>query len=249
MARVFDDSTANFLQTASAPLTSYPCTFALWIWPNTSTSDGMPIAITSTNSNNDGFWVYQNPSDKIVCNTADDGVQSTASASSASVNIDAWNHIAGTYTTSPSHQGWLNGVANPERTDTKTTFTAVPNNLTVGIKGRTPPGGNPYDGNLAWPCVWDVKLTDAEIVTLSKGAHPYSVRPESIINFWGDIHGTGDEPPTIGSLTLTENGTVAAAESPLTTFGSVGMVTVNTGAAGGTAPLFLYHNRHHNLAA
>jgi len=249
MARVFDHLAVNRLTTSSAPTTSYPVTFAAWIKPRIS-KEGIVMSIMSTATSNDGFWIYQDANNLNKINTADAGNQATVSASIAGATNGVWNHVAGTYTNSPSHQGWLNGTASAEQTDTKTTFSNAPDSFAVGIKNNSvPANSNAYDGNISWPCIWDVKLTDAEIVSLSNGAHPYSVRPESIINFWGDLHGTGDESPTIGSLTLTETGTVTAAQSPLLPIGAVGMVRSGTGAAGGTAPLFLYHNRHHNRAA
>lgn len=49
---------------------------------------------------------------------------------------------------------------------------------------RTGSVNNPYNGSMADQALWGVALTTAEIVALSKGARPYTVRPASLLGYW-----------------------------------------------------------------
>jgi hypothetical protein len=47
------------------------------------------------------------------------------------------------------------------------------------------------DGRMDHATIWDVQLTDAEFAALAAGAHPFGVRPASLIAYWPLWIGTG----------------------------------------------------------
>ena len=50
--------------------------------------------------------------------------------------------------------------------------------------------------------VWNVQLSQAEVVALSKGAHPMAIRPSALRHFW-PLHTDGRDLRSGKTLTLT----------------------------------------------
>jgi len=212
MARSFDDNEANYLMATSAPLTSYPATLFAWLKTADNINGSQILNVMNNAGPNNGFWMFHSTSGTLNINTGDDDVNSTPSISAASFTNGVWYNVAATFTDDPTHQGWLDGVASPEQTDTKTTFTATPDRVGVGVESGSP-FTNPFDGDISWPCIWDVKLGDGAIKYLAEGNHPRLIYPESIVWYCGSMEGTGNETDLIGSADLIETGTVGNASS------------------------------------
>jgi hypothetical protein len=115
---------------------------------------------------------------------------------------DTWHHAAAVFLSTTSRSAYLDGGGK----GTNTTAVAEPAYDRTGI-GRlmdsTPSNG--FMGGIIWPAIWNVALTDAEIVRLADGVHPATVRPENLI-LW-DFQGKDVERDLLGYYPLTRSGT------------------------------------------
>lgn len=113
----------------------------------------------------------------------------------ATVANNEWHHVAGTFETS-SRTPYLNGVAG--NTNTTNIGTQLPFNLLL-IGARYGPGlGLYFNGDIADLGVWNVILTNSEIVSLAQGATCNKVRPQNLIFY----------APLIRNLQDTKNGRI-----------------------------------------
>lgn len=110
--------------------------------------------------------------------------------------VGAWAHVAGRKNgvTATSAQMFLNGAADVAGTSTS----AIPdtaNDFRVGTDQNL--ASPSFDGAVAEVCVWNVALTDAEILALARGANPFLVRPAGIGGYfplWGANGAAAGEP-------------------------------------------------------
>jgi hypothetical protein len=120
-------------------------------------------------------------------------------------SLNTWNHAAGVFTTTNSRTAYLNGGG--KSTDTTTGgLQNIFNRINFGARVRTsttPDAGTYYNGKLAEIGIWDVALTDAEILTLASGVKPTSVRPQSLISYIPIIRTVIDH---IDDGTITQSG-------------------------------------------
>jgi len=156
-------------------------------------------------------------------------------------------HLAGVWSGTSSRTIYADGVIGTPESSTRTPSGV--DTVSIGNSADSTPVGA-MNGRAMWPCVWDIALTTAEIAQLAAGVHPYLIHPESILHFWGDMHGTGTETDLIGAGDLTETGTIESAETVvLLPLGGPRFVVSEIAAAGGTTPPLFYHHSHHNRAA
>lgn len=126
--------------------------------------------------------------------------------STTSITTGAWHHCAGVFASTTSRSVHLDGVNENSGTTSVGDLASV-NSTAVGILRRSTLS-LPMDGKVAWPAIWNAALTDEEIASLARGAHPITVRPHSLI--WFPDLRTGRN--LVGPLHhLAETGTVAVA--------------------------------------
>lgn len=77
---------------------------------------------------------------------------------------------------------YQNGVK-PSLTKVGSTFWGTVSSVSMHIGNRPSDSARVWDGMLAYFCMWDVSLTDAEHEALHAGALPYAIRPESIVRY------------------------------------------------------------------
>ncbi|HEY3486147.1 MAG TPA: hypothetical protein VGK49_12235, partial [Ilumatobacteraceae bacterium] len=111
------------------------------------------------------------------------------------------------YAATNSRTAYLNGVGGTPET---TSSTPTANRMGVGILARSALDV-PHNGAMANLALWRVALTEAEIGYLARGAHPTTIRPADLVEYWeldrigpitGLIRGTVLTPVNGGSLTV-----------------------------------------------
>jgi hypothetical protein len=213
MARSFNGST-QYMEHAAAVVGSHPLSMCCWFFANNVTSNGDLIAITNSASNA-GRNCFRLA---IRGNEAGDPLQSlqnddtlgggSIAASTIGYSASTWHHAASVFASSTSNTVYLDGGNNTTDATDKTPPSV--NRTTIGAL-RQATNVNFFAGRLAFPCVWNAALTAAEIASLARGAHPSTVRPESIVALWELTGGSSPEPDRFGGfgLTLTASPTVA----------------------------------------
>jgi len=120
------------------------------------------------------------------------------------ITSNVWSSGVGRYSATNSRLSYLDGSAGTVNTSNATvTF----NQLLIAATTQTNPT-NHFNGDLADIAVWDVALTDDEIVSLAKGFKPYRIRPQSLRTYVPLIRNIQDIRGVV-SLTATNGPTVA----------------------------------------
>ncbi len=184
MSLVLNGTSQNLNTTPG--IAQYPFTFACWFKPNTNVG----IQVLQNTSSSSTF-----PNDRYSLETLSGAVvaymQNSAFAgggpTSAPVlaTVGAWNHCVAIYSSSTSRLVYLNGIS---ATDSGSNNGGV--GLTVSSIGSSYHGGlggprNFANGAIAFPAVWGMTLTPADVNLLyngGAGTDPRVVEPQKLLS-------------------------------------------------------------------
>ncbi len=209
MARLFVAANSEFLVSSAAPVTAAPLTFSGWFYhSNESTSqEFMYLGDRGTGTH---FFAFSARSSGALRFTARAGPSQHATTSDTFV-LNTWNHACGVARAADDRSVFLNGGG--EATNTTSSVPASINAFGVGARCTDSPSQF-FDGRLAEFGVWNVALSDAEVVSLSRGVAPSMIRPNSLVLYTQLHQAAGDDYDAVGGLVLTDNGTVTGADHP-----------------------------------
>lgn len=215
-------STSNELTATSLPTTGLPQTWACWGYANDAANGHTLMCYDPASGNNSRLRLT------LQGNVSGDPLRVDVFDDTAGASTNQWTNDAGTYSSGTIHHcaavftssdatAYLDGTAGSDTiSEAVSVDSANLSRYRIAGPFRLSSGTfQALDGGVAWPCIWDVALSQEEIDALAAGAHPYSVRPGNIVWFGGDLHTTVGEVDLIGSIDMTETGTVGAEESPL----------------------------------
>lgn len=195
MARSFN-GTSMIGYTNGTPVTAVPFTFAAWVYP-TSLS-GVRTILSINHETGSGFNEFGMVMDG---NTDTAGIRADASGGQANANtsttftLNTWAHVGGVYASATSRSIYLNGGGKATSTTSKTPTGLT--QVTLGALSRNTDGGSPsqfFAGRVAWVCLWNAALNDAEILALAQGGHPLNMRPKSLV-ICAPLHGIDSPEP------------------------------------------------------
>jgi hypothetical protein len=165
-------------------------------------------------ANNDDFFLLflDSGNDKVSARKGNVSTSGTA-VSTLDPGAGVWSHAAGTFNSSTSRFAFLNGVKSTENT-TSISFGAALTRTGLFHNARSSQDFV-YEGELAFAGIWDVVLTDGEIMALAKGLSPLHVRPQSLKGYW-PIYGNDSPEPDRGKnrYDMTISGTLNKATNP-----------------------------------
>lgn len=191
-------------ENASGVVTDYPCTMACWFNPDTfGTNTTLGLGSATANAMQ---RVYVN-STAVHADSWNLGTGATASTTAAP-STGSWQHAAGVFASATDRRAFLNG-GNKGTNATSKTWNANLNTTLIGQRRYAGTYGQGFDGKLAECAIWDVALTDADILALSTGIRPSLVRPESLIFYVPLIREVLDFR---GGLSLTATGSPTVAD-------------------------------------
>jgi len=135
---------------------------------------------------------------------------------------DTWHHCAAVEASATDAAVFLDGGS--KATSTTSIVPAGVDRFTIGRSDDSTPANN-HDGDVAEAGLWDVALTDAEILSLAGGVAPIRVRPGNLVGYWPLYSALGDAPDySKNSNTLTDNQTVRVADhAPVAPFWGLGV--------------------------
>ena len=122
-------------------------------------------------------------------------------STSGGVTTGNWYHFCGTVVSASERYIYLNGTDKGGGAGL-TTKTPTLNAFSIGG-----PANWGWDGPIAEYAVWNVVLTDAEVLILSKGYPPLFVRPESLVCYVPLIN--DDDDDLIGGLSFSATGSIS----------------------------------------
>lgn len=190
MAR--DISSGNYLIAGSAAATAVPISMACWYNIDTLGQTHLGICLGVAASLDNQFQLTGTVSNTIIARTrTTSNADAESSANYTSIGTGKWLHGAAVFASTTSRAAYLNG-GNKGTNATSATPAGI-NRTTIGAR---PDGSSVADAKIAWPCIWNVALTDDEIASLAKGIHPLRIRPASIV-FFAPLIGGSPEPELI----------------------------------------------------
>ena len=236
MARANTGSASSFLVASVSPVvTATPFTVAGWVYPADAFTQ-MNLCFTGR-SDASAYWnlaISQSGNAGKVAATVDVGGASSG-YSASTFSGDVWNHVGGVYASSTSRTAYLNGAAGTTDT-TSVSAPAAPQVTSLGAYYNGSSGFSPLNGRMAEFGVWDVALTAAEMLSLSKGVSPLLVRPNNLIAYW-PLSGVGSPEPNRVSLNhLTVFGSMAKADHPPRLIAPA-LPILGRGVSGGPGPI------------
>ena len=236
MARLFDNALSQYLERDSAVVATQPLTMAAWF-----NSDDATItqAILSVVDKDDASKMHFL---EIAGAVAGDPVRMASivagspsyAASTTGYTANTWFHAAGVVSASNARAAYINGGS--KGTDaTEEDPLLVLDRTSIGRLGDSTPSQY-FSGSIAEVAVWDIALTDNEIIVLSKGFSPLFVRPQNLVAYWPLIGNYSPETDIVGANNLTLTGTVVKANHPRIIYPSSPQIrrfTTAAAAAGG----------------
>ena len=185
MARVFSGATDTLRANWSRPGGWADMTVALWF-----RADSLHTGWMHSHWHNGGGSYYTGlyvSSDGTV--TARwRGADTHNRVSSNTYSAETWHHVAGSWGYKRVYDVWLDGVG---VTGDSYSNGAQPNVISFG---NYVTGSSVFDGKIAWPAIWDVKLEASDYAALSSGVSPLLVRPDNLVYFQplGGLYGDHD---------------------------------------------------------
>lgn len=205
MARLFDDASNEYLIKTPAILTSVPITMACWFNSNDITVSQILMAISDDAADSDYHLLAT------LDNIAGNPLYIATARSSAAFaqtalgySINTWHHACGIFAAVDDRRVYLDGGNKATNGDSRTPVSL--DNTTIGILQQFTPFGH-MSGLIAEAAIWNIALTDAEVLILANGYSPLFVHPQNLVAYWPLIRGLNDR---VGGYNLTATGTIAS---------------------------------------
>lgn len=207
MSRSFVPSSSQYLEHAAAVVAAAPLTMACWFrTPNV--SDNQVLMSVGASGTTHRFGLMTGgaiASDPILAQV--NAGSTTSATTTAGYSANVWHHACGVYDSATSRAAYLDGGAKGTNATSK-----VPSGLNRTAIGRevqaTP--ANYVDGDIAEAAIWNVALTDGEVMTLSLGLSPLLVRPSGLVAYWPMAGRLSPEIDPVGRFDMTITGATQA---------------------------------------
>lgn len=205
MSRLF--TPADTLGSIGVPVTSAPFTACAWAKSSSATAHQNVFVFGSTE-----FWAVflagnetGDPAQLII---EDDPNPVLEVVTNNGYSINTWHHVAMIEASATDHRIILDGdIANQGTSSTNMS----PDSLLASAIARSS-----MNGNVGHVAVWNVVLSDNEIISLAAGVSPLRIRRDNLINYW-PINGQSPEIDIVGGLSMMISGNPTKNEEPLIT--------------------------------
>jgi hypothetical protein len=201
MASSFTGAANSNIRCASTPVTAAPLTMACWFYStNNANAQVMMSICESVDSDRFQLAALGNAAGKnISCYVEEGGANDNTCQTLTGYTVNKWHHAAAVYSSSTSRSVFIDGGSK----DTGNNTSYVPqgiNEILIGARRLNGSIGAAFFGLIAEVGIWNVALTDDEVLSLSKGFAPYLVRPQNL-RFYNRLIRNG-EVDIVGNRTL-----------------------------------------------
>lgn len=193
-----DDWVGN---TTTAPVTALPATIACWF--NADVFNQHLINISNSTGNNK-FILRLDTAPNIITGGVTDGGTNDIFVTTTALTTNTWNHACITFESTTSRKLYSNGIN--EGTDTNSRNPSGFTRLHIGSRRDSSNTSAFFNGQIADVGIWNVALSDSEILSLAKGISCSLVRPQSLVFYAPLIRELVDISKN--KLALTANGGV-----------------------------------------
>jgi len=193
LARLFDDANQQYLVATPAILTAVPATLVAWFNVDNVTAGHVLVSLGSSIDSLNFMYLAAHgvlANDPVIANSGNE----TDKYAKTSVRFlaDTWHHAAGVFATGSDRRAYIDGGG--KGTNSKA---QVPTNLdrtSIGVLEYKTVGLSHWgyvSGAVDHAAIWNVALTDAEVLWLARGRHgdgrpvlPPDVRPHALVGYW-----------------------------------------------------------------
>ena len=209
MAYNFTIANSQMLNTGSSPITAEPFTLSIWFNRKDVSSSHTLMSVNKGAVASIGLFVLQAPFNSQTLNAVTNDGSFSVSSSSTTYSLNTWNHACGVFPSASSRTSWVNGVASTTNTETR----AVSGVANVSIGGRYVTTTPDFFANclLAECGIWNVALSQEEVISLSKGVSSALIRPQNLVFYAPLIRDLVDER---GGRTITNMNGATVADHP-----------------------------------
>jgi len=214
-----NSATSHLVLGTHSQAPSFPVTMSIWFYSNRTAGREPLLSFSCTDVTNEDVFELSltmlsnatTTSRRVEAAVYDfwNGVvrAQTATGTGAGWSTNSWVHAAGVFESSTNRVAYLNGGF----TGSNITLVNIPEQIStfgVNLNVATSSGiGTGHDAagqvvRMAEAAIWDAALTTDEILALSKGAKPKTVRPDSLIFYSPLVRGNTSKD----SIVLEETG-------------------------------------------
>lgn len=215
MSRAFNGTT-QFLRRSTAVLSGGPFTVSVWFY-TTNDNKNNGLFYMGNGSNNTDYFLLEAHDNSSFSRKCEFEVRTsgaiTTALTSTSYSVNTWHHICGVEESSTSHLCFLDGGG--KATDNTDVTPTGLNRTSIGVFDRSTQGDF-TDGRIAEVAIWDIALSDNEVLLLANRLSPLLMRPESLVFYTPLMGRTSPEIDIVGSLNMPlNNSPTAAAHIPI----------------------------------
>lgn len=212
MARAFVNASSEGMHNTSAILSGPPITIACFF---ITTNDAAVLTLAClSNSTIAGNWILLtlrgDGGDKIEMNV-NDGTTNAFPRTTTTFTTGTLHHACGIHAAANDTRVFIDGGS--KNTSTTSTTPTV-DDTRIGTLNNGGTIENFFDGDIAEVGIWNVALTDPEVLVLSTGMSPLLVRPSSLVGYWPLIGRYSPEIDRVGRFDMTLDNTPAFADHP-----------------------------------
>jgi hypothetical protein len=214
MSRKFSSGGFSFMSAGVAAVSSPPFTIAGWVnqGPGSGTALQNVFSIALSTDPTKHYWrlnLETSGGNKVVSMAARGGNNPEQSANTSTFwTQNTWHHVCGVEASATDRRVFLNGGGKGTNTTSRSP-SSVDRTHMASIQG----GDLYYEGLLAHFGLWNVALTDDEILSLANGVSPLRLRRSALIGCW---HLGGQSPDTdlMGNVNLSPSFSPTRGEDP-----------------------------------
>lgn len=170
------NGTSSYVVSTSTPVTGVPFTMACWV--KSSTPNQAKTIMYMGNSGTTSRFQLDIASNLFRL-TAGAGGPTVSANGTIPVNNEVWYHIAGVCTSPTNRYITING-SNKSLTNTTSRIPLGINNITLGAQILSSTVGSFFQGTIAEAAIWNVALTDDQVLSLGQGFAPYLIEPNNL---------------------------------------------------------------------
>jgi hypothetical protein len=174
-------STSNYLR-SGAVLTAMPATIVCWAkTPNLGVSRTLVGVSNSASAITNNSLILGVQVGNGVQAVTGDGAGANTCISSTQITINTWFHAAAVFASATDRRSFLNGGGKGTDANSRTPSGMNRTNIGVSEQGTI---GRAWDGDIADAAIWNIALSDADVLALSKGVSPLLMHPEALVAYW-----------------------------------------------------------------
>ena len=193
-----------------AAIASPPFSVCCWVKPDNITARSIAFAMADEAGSANYFLL------RISGDIAGDPIRAAAynvyAETTSGYSAGVWNHACAVFTSNTLRAAYLNGGS--KGTNASSMAPVGLDNTTIGCLELA--GTDAYATAAIAECaLWDVALTDGDVLTLSKRVSPLLVRPDHLVAYWPLVGRNTTEPDVMGLAPMTVTGATYAEHPPM----------------------------------